>query len=200
MENKKVAIYARVSTIDKGQTLEQQEQPLIEFCEKENLQYEIFKDHASGSKESRPELDKMMQRIRNGEFQIVLVFRLDRLGRSLKHLMQLIEEFKNRKIRVIFHTQNIDTETPQGMFFLHILGSTAEFERQLIRERIKDKLKYIDGLIEKDGYYLTQAGKKILKRGRPTGSKDNKVRRKSGYWLRWQKAKLNNIPINKENI
>jgi DNA invertase Pin-like site-specific DNA recombinase len=185
--NKRIAIYCRVSTIDKGQTLEQQEQPLIEYCKKENWDYEVFKDFTSGSKESRPELDKMMQRIRNGEFDTLLVFRLDRLGRSLKHLLQLVEEFKNRKIRVIFHTQNIDTETPQGMFFLQILGSTAEFERQLIRERIKDKLRYIDGMIEKDGFYITKRGIKIKKKGRPEGSKDKKVRRKSGYNLRWTK-------------
>jgi site-specific DNA recombinase len=193
----KVAIYSRVSTIDKGQTLEQQEEPLKELCKKAGWEYEVFKDHASGSKESRPELDKMMQRIRRGEFQILLVFRLDRLGRSLKHLLQLIEELRNLKVRVIFQTQNIDTETPQGMFFLQILGATAEFERQLIRERIKDKLRYIDGMIEKEGFYITQGGKKIKKRGRPEGSKDSKVRRKSGYWLRWQK--LNNsdsIPPN----
>lgn len=202
MNNKKIktAIYARVSTIDKGQTLEQQELPLIEYCKSQGWDYEIFKDNASGSKESRPQLDRMMQRMRRGEFQVLLVFRLDRLGRSLKHLLQLIEEFKNLKVRVIFHTQNIDTETPQGMFFLQILGATAEFERQLIRERIRDKLRYIDGLIEKDGYYVTESGKKIKKRGRPSGSRDKKVRRKSGYLLRWDKEhnapKLNNGPIN----
>ena len=181
----RAAIYTRVSTIDKGQTLEQQEVPLIEYCNKQGWTYEVFKDFASGSKESRPELDKMMKRIRAKEFDIVLVFRLDRLGRSLKHLLQLVEEFKNRKVRVIFHTQNIDTETPQGMFFLQILGSTAEFERQLIRERIKDKLRYIDGMIEKDGFYISKSGRKVKKMGRPEGSKDKKVRRKSGYMLRW---------------
>jgi DNA invertase Pin-like site-specific DNA recombinase len=194
----RVAIYSRVSTIDKGQTLEQQEVPLVEICKKEGWSYEIFKDHASGSKESRPNLDLMMQRIRKKEFDTLLVFRLDRLGRSLKHLLQLIEELKNLKVRVIFQTQNIDTETPQGMFFLQILGATAEFERQLIRERIKDKLRYIDGMIERDGFYISQAGKKIKKRGRPEGSKDIKVRRKSGYWLRWNKEVNNSkgIPLN----
>jgi len=168
----KMAIYTRVSTIDKGQTLEQQEVPLIEHCKKENWEYEIFKDFASGSKESRPQLDKMMQQIRNKEFDGVLVYRLDRLGRSLKHLLQLIEEFSNKKIRFICLTQNIDTSTAQGMFFFQILGAAAEFERQLIRERIKDKLDY-----------LKSTGKKL---GRPRGSKDKKRRRKSGYLLRYQ--------------
>lgn len=181
----KIAIYVRVSTIDKGQTLEQQENPLIEYCKKENWDYEIFKDFASGSKESRPKLDLMLQRIRKHEFQGVMIYRLDRLGRSLKHLLQIIEELKNRKIRFISHTQNIDTSTPQGMFFLHILGATAEFERQLIRERIKDKLKYIDKKIEEEGFYISKQGNKIKNRGRPLGSKDKKQRRKSGYYNRW---------------
>jgi len=169
----KAAIYCRVSTIDKGQTLEQQEVPLIEYCNQEGFEYEIFKDFASGSKESRPQLDLMMQRIRKKEFDVVLVFRLDRLGRSLKHLLQLVEELRNLKVRILFHTQNIDTNTSQGMFFLQILGAAAEFERQLIRERIKDKLNY-----------LKSQGQTL---GRPPGSKDKKRRTKSGYYLRWKK-------------
>ncbi len=185
----KVAIYCRVSTIDRGQTLEQQENPLIEYCKKENWDYEVFKDFASGSKESRPELDKMMQRIRKREFDAVLIFRLDRLGRSLKHLLQLVEELSNLKIRFICFTQNIDTSTAQGMFFLQIMGATAEFERQLIRERIKDKLHYIDSVIEKDGFYVSEKGNKISRRGRPTGAKDKKDRRTSGYYQRWNKKK-----------
>lgn len=169
----KIAIYVRVSTIDKGQTLEQQEVPLIEYCKKENWEYEVFKDFASGSKESRPQLDIMMQRIRNKEFDAVMIYRLDRLGRSLKHLLQLVEEFSNKKVRFICLTQNIDTSTAQGMFFFQILGAAAEFERQLLRERIKDKLDY-----------LKSTGKKL---GRPVGSKDKKRRNKSGYWLRYKK-------------
>jgi len=187
---KKVAIYCRVSTIDKGQTLEQQEIPLIEHCKVQGWSFEVFKDFASGSKESRPQLDIMMQRIRKKEFNILLVFRLDRLGRSLKHLLQIVEEMGNLKVRMIFHTQNIDTSTPQGMFFLQILGATAEFERQLIRERINDKLKYIDNQIQKEGFYISKKGNKIEGRGRPKGSKDIKVRRKSGYWQRWATKKV----------
>jgi len=173
----KIAIYCRVSTIDKGQTLEQQELPLIEYCKKEGWEYEVFKDYASGSMESRPQLDLMLQRLRRKEFDAILIYRLDRLGRSLKHLLQLIEEFKNFKIRFICYTQGIDTNTAQGMFFLQILGAAAEFERQLIRERIKDKLNY-----------LKSQGKHL---GRPRGSKDNVKRKISGYISRWGKNKEN---------
>ena len=177
MESNKIrtAIYTRVSTIDKGQTLEQQELPLIEYCKKEGWEYEVFKDFASGAKESRPQLDMMMQRVRAGEVNSILIFRLDRLGRSLKHLLQLVEELNNKKIRFICLTQNIDTNTPQGMFFLQILGAAAEFERQLLRERIKDKLNY-----------LKSTGKLL---GRPQGSKDKKRRKKGGYYLRYLKNK-----------
>lgn len=183
----KVAIYTRVSTIDHNQTLIQQEIPLISLCEAQGWDYELFKEFASGAKESRPQLDLMMQRIRNREFDVLLVFRLDRLGRSLKHLLQIVEELRNLKVRIIFHTQNLDTNTPQGMFFLQILGATAEFERQLIRERINDKLRHIDQKIEKDGFFISKAGNKLTKRGRHPGSKDKNPRRKSGYWLRWNK-------------
>ena len=185
----KAAIYCRVSTIDKGQTLEQQEIPLIEYCNKEKWQYEVFKDHASGSKESRPQLDLMMQRIRRKEFDVLLIYRLDRLGRSLKHLLQLIEEFKNLKVRVIFFTQNIDTSSAQGMFFLHILGAAAEFERQLIRERINDKLIYYKNQIKEHGFVIGSDGKRIITLGRPKGSHDKKERRKSGYFMRYLKDK-----------
>lgn len=169
----RVAIYTRISTIDKGQTLEQQEIPLIEYCENEGWSYHIFKDYASGSKESRPELDLMMQKLRKKEFNAVLIFRLDRLGRSLKHLLQLVEEFRNKNIRFICYNQDIDTSTPQGMFFLQILGAAAEFERQLLRERIKEKLDYLKS--------------KGVKLGRPSGSKDRKKRKRGGYFLRYKR-------------
>ena len=169
----KVAIYCRVSTIDKGQTLEQQQVPLIAYCKKEGFDYEVFKDFASGSKETRPQLDIMMQKIRSRELNGVIIFRLDRLGRSLKHLLQLVEEFKKLNVRLVVYTQTIDTNTAQGMFFLQILGAAAEFERQLIRERIKDKLDY-----------LKSEGKKL---GRPVDSKDKKPRKKEGYIQRWNK-------------
>ena len=118
----KVAIYCRVSTIDKGQTLEQQEQPLIDYCKQEHWEYIVFKDHASGAKESRPELDKMMQGIRSKQYQAVMILRLDRLGRSLKHLLQLVEEYKAKGVRFICLSQQIDTSTAQGMYFLQIIG------------------------------------------------------------------------------
>ena len=74
---------------EERQNPETQIRPLREKCKREDWEYEIFQEFASGIKESRPELDRMLQRIRKDEFNIVLVWRLDRLGRSLKHLLQL---------------------------------------------------------------------------------------------------------------
>ena len=169
--NNKVAIYIRVSTQD--QTPENQKNPLIEYCNREGLEYEIFEEFASGAKESRPELDKMMQGIRAGKFNKVLVWKLDRLGRSLQHLLLLISEFKNKKIGFISLTEGFDTTTPQGKLFFSIAGAFAEFERQLIVERVKAGLE--------------RAKKSGVKLGRRKGSKDKKRRRTSGYVNRWLK-------------
>ena len=178
----KIAIYIRNSTNEDRQNPETQILPLKEKCERENWSYEIFQEFASGAKESRPELDKMMSRIRKNEFDAVLVWKLDRLGRSLKHLLQLIEEFKNLKVKFISLTEGFDTTTIQGELFFNLVGAFAQFERALIQERIKagtDRAR-------KEGKHM----------GRPKGSKDTKVRRKSGYWQRWagksKKVQVNN--------
>ncbi len=169
----KVAIYVRNSTSEEKQNPETQILPLKEKCERENWDYEIFQEFASGSKESRTELDKMLQKIRNKEFNAVLVWRLDRLGRSLKHLLQLLEEFKNRKVAFISLTEGFDTSTPQGELFFHIAGAFSQFERQLIQERVNAG--------------LDRARRENRKLGRPLGSRDKKRRRKSGYYIRWSK-------------
>lgn len=172
-DKKNVAIYCRVSTED--QSLEQQESVLIDRCNREGWDYSIFKEKVSGAKESRTELDKLMQGVRAKEFDAVMVIKLDRLGRSLKHLIQLIEEFNNKGVQFICLSPDVDTKTANGRFFLQIIGAVAELERELIIERTKAKLNY-----------LKKTGKKL---GRPVGSVDKKERRKSGYWNRWQKKK-----------
>ena len=170
---KRVAIYCRVSTED--QSLEHQKAVLIEKCKKENWAYTVFEEKISGSKSSRTMLDILMQKIRNNEFDMVLVLKLDRLGRSLKHLIQLVEEFRNRKVQFICLSPEVDTESAQGMLFFQIMGAVAELERQLIRERTIAKLRYLQ--------------KKGIKLGRPKGSKDKVRRRRTGYLATWEKRK-----------
>jgi DNA invertase Pin-like site-specific DNA recombinase len=169
----KVALYIRNSTTEEKQNPQTQINPLVDRCNREKWEYEIFQEFASGAKESRPELDKMLSKIRNKEFDAIMVWRLDRLGRSLKHLLQMIEEFKNKDVKFISLMEGFDTSTPQGELFFSIAGAFAQFERKLIQERINAGLKRAKG-----------EGKKF---GRPKGSKDKKDRKKSGYWLRWKK-------------
>ena len=167
----KAAIYLRVSTTE--QTTHNQELELKSYCEKEQFDiYEIYKDEGiSGSKTSRPALDKMLKDMREKKFDVVVVWKFDRLGRSTKHLLQVLEEMKNKDVRLIATSQNIDTNSPMGKLFFTILAGFAEMERELIRERI------LLGLQRR----RTQ-GKPL---GRPTGAKDLKRRKRSGYNLRW---------------
>lgn len=170
----KTAIYIRCSTNDEKQNLETQSAPLIEFCKSQGYEYIKYEEFASGAKQSRPQLDLMLQAIRRREIERVVVVRLDRLGRSLKHLLQLIDEFRNRKVTFLSLNEGFDTATPQGELFFHIAGAFAQFERVLIQERVNAGLKRAKA-----------AGKKL---GRPMGSKDKGDRRKSGYWLRYAKG------------
>lgn len=170
-----VAIYIRVSTQE--QTTLNQEIELKKYCERERLTIvNIYKDEGvSGSKTTRPQLDLMLSDMRNKKFGAIIVWKFDRLGRSTQHLLQVLEELKNKNIRLIATSQNIDTFSPMGKFFFTILAGFAEMEREMIVERIK--------------LGLTRRKKQGYKLGRQKGSKDKKYRRKSGYLLRWQKER-----------
>ena len=169
----RTALYIRVSTTD--QTTLNQEIALKEYCERND--YEVIKiyreEGVSGSKTSRPQLDLMLQAMRRKEFDLLLVWKFDRLGRSTAHLLQVLEELKNKGVRLIATSQNIDTDTPMGKFFFVILSGFAEMERELIRERIK--------------LGLARRKKQGKVMGRPKGSKDKGRRRKGGYYERWKK-------------
>src|SRR5213082_3897559 len=118
--------YARVSTQD--QTLNLQKDALEKLgCNK------IFTDTASGAKAERKGLAEALDYVREGD--TLVVWRLDRLGRSLKHLIETITELNNRKIGFKSITENIDTTTSSGKLVFHIFGALAEFERDIIRER-----------------------------------------------------------------
>ncbi len=120
--------YMRVSTFE--QNLDLQEDALTkENCDK------IFSDKISGSlsKEERKGLKEAMEFLREGD--IFVVYKLDRLGRSLKNLIELVNEFSERKIGFKSLSENIDTTTANGKLIFHIFGAISEFERDLIRER-----------------------------------------------------------------
>ena len=119
--------YARVSTRD--QNLDLQLNALKEFgCE------QIFSEKQSAVKE-RPELDKLIKMLRKDD--VVIVWKLDRLGRSLKHLIDLVSFFRENEVEFVSINDNIDTTTIHGRLIFNIFASFAEFERELISERTK---------------------------------------------------------------
>lgn len=136
----KVAIYARVSTED--QHAEKQVAALQEYCLRNNYDiFGIYSDTISGSKSSRPLFNQLLEDMRHYKFRAVVVTKLDRLGRSLQHLISLLDEFRTKSVEIIAISQNIDTTTATGRFQWQILGAFAEFEREMIRERTKEGLK-----------------------------------------------------------
>lgn len=124
--------YARVSTAD--QHLRMQEDALKSAgCE------EIFTDVASGAKSQRPGLDKALEYVREGD--TLVVWKLDRLGRSIQHLIQLMSSLNDRKIGFKCLQESIDTSTSGGKLIFHMFSALAEFERDLIQERTQAGLK-----------------------------------------------------------
>jgi len=137
----KAAIYARVST--KEQKLDLQLDSLTKLTESKGLEiHEIYEEKGfSGAKDSRPELDRMMDDARSGKFGYVLVWKYDRFARSTIHLLDVLTEFKELGIEFISKTEQMDTSTPVGKFLYTIIGGFAELERDIMRERIKEGMK-----------------------------------------------------------
>jgi DNA invertase Pin-like site-specific DNA recombinase len=132
----KAAIYARVSTLD--QEPENQLQELRRYVTARGWTAQEYVDRGvSGAKDRRPALDQLLAEARRRRFDVVVCWRLDRLGRSLKHLITLLEEFQALGIAFISLAEGIDATTPAGKLQMHILGAIAEFERGRIVERVR---------------------------------------------------------------
>jgi DNA invertase Pin-like site-specific DNA recombinase len=132
----RAAIYARVSTLD--QEPENQLQELRRYAEARGWTARKFIDRGiSGAKERRPALDDLLRDARRRRFDVVVCWRLDRLGRNLKHLITLLEEFQALGIAFVSLAEGIDATTPAGKLQMHILGAIAEFERARIAERVR---------------------------------------------------------------
>ena len=141
----KVAIYCRVSTED--QDADKQEDICKEYCNRDEVEvFKVYKDVISGTKSSRPQFNKLLEDMRMYKFNTIMVTKLDRLGRSLQHLLSLFDEFNRRGIHFIAVTQNIDTTTPSGKLQMQIMGAFAEFERNIISERTKEGLRKAEGV------------------------------------------------------
>jgi len=134
---KKCAVYARVSTLE--QHVETQLYDLRQLAQ--NRGFEVvaeYTDHGvSGAKARRPGLDALMTDARKRKFSVVLVAAFDRMARSTKHFLQVIDEFDSLGIEFVSRRENVDTSGPMGRLFLTLIGSIAELESELIRERIR---------------------------------------------------------------
>ena len=131
----RVAIYARVSTVD--QEPENQLQELRRYVEARGWTAVEYVDHGvSGTKESRPALDALVKDAKRRKFDVLVCWRLDRLGRNLRHLILLLDELTALGIGFVTLGEGIDTTSPTGRLVLHVLGAISEFERERIRERV----------------------------------------------------------------
>jgi DNA invertase Pin-like site-specific DNA recombinase len=135
----RVAIYARVSTIGNGQSPEMQLRELREYVTRRGweLAGEYTDEGISGAKDSRPELNRLMEDAHKRRFDCVLVWKFDRFARSVSHLLRALEMFKAQGIEFISFSEQMDTSTPTGKMIFTVLGAVAELERSLIGERVR---------------------------------------------------------------
>lgn len=137
----KAVAYARVSTL-LGQDVENQLHG-IRILSKQR-QFELVREYCdtgvSGSKESRPSLDKLIRDAKRGLFNVVIIHSIDRLGRSTKHLLNLLDELKCMNVSIISIRESLDFSTPTGQMALTMLSAVAQLETQLTSERIKTAL------------------------------------------------------------
>jgi DNA invertase Pin-like site-specific DNA recombinase len=140
--SKRVALYARVSTSNGQQDPEMQLRELREYAKLRDLIIVgEYIDKMTGSKDSRPALNRLMADAQRRKFDAVLVWKLDRFGRSLRHLVNALAELEALGLSFISLRDNLDLSTPSGRLMFQIIGAMAEFERSLIQERVKAGLR-----------------------------------------------------------
>jgi DNA invertase Pin-like site-specific DNA recombinase len=170
----RVALYARVSTHN-GQDPEMQLRELREYASRRGwvIASEYIDQGVSGAQESRPELNRLMCDAHRRHFDAVLVWKIDRFGRSLKHLVNALADLSAYGVAFVSLRDNLDLSTPSGRLMFQIIGAMAEFERSLIQERVKAGLRN-----------ARAKGKRL---GRPTASVDLvKVHRLRSEGLGWR--------------
>lgn len=170
MSKPKIAIYCRVSR--EGLENENQRRVLVEYAERQSWNYEVFEEVQSTRSKSLPVKNEVLQRIKNNEFDGILVRKLDRFGRTLATMITEIKSIVDQGKAFYSHSENLDFSTATGQLQIHILSAFAEYEREVIRERT------IAG--------LQRAKAQGRVGGRPKGSKDSYKRDTTNYKRRYQ--------------
>ena len=135
---KRVALYARVSTLDKGQDPETQLRPLREYADRRGfILAGEYVDHASGVSEERQQYRLLLELARKRKIDVVLVWRYDRFARSTQALVNALKEFHSLGVDFISFQENIDTTSPTGELIFHVMASLAQFESSLISQRVR---------------------------------------------------------------
>jgi len=175
---KRAALYVRVSTDQ--QSVESQVRELREVAERRGWSIvEVYRDAGiSGAKgrDQRPGLDAMLNDAGRRRFDVLMVWAIDRLGRSLIDLLGTIQHLEAVGVDVYLDQQHIDTTTPAGRLLFQLTGAFAEFERSMIRVRVRAGLNAIRAKIERDGKFLSKAGVVRRRLGRP-GAEPEKIER-----------------------
>ncbi len=179
---KRVALYARVSTKNNGQNPETQLLALRDYSKARKL--EVFSEYVdigiSGSKDSRPALNRLMADARKRRFDAVLVARFDRFARSTRHLVLALEEFDALGVDFISLSESIDTSTPMGKMTFTVIVAVAELERSLIRERVVMGLQRARAQGKKLGRPKVKANEAQLVRLREQGLSSREVAKQLG--------------------
>lgn len=166
---KRVAIYVRVSTDTQNTNAQRQE--LEAWAERAgHTVAKVYEDAGiSGAKgrDQRPAFDALLKAAVRREVNMIAVWSSDRLGRSLKHLVEVLEIIRDTGTGLYIHTQSVDTTTPAGRAMFGMLGIFAEFEREMIHSRVVAGLDRVRGEIKRNGHYTSKAGKRRQRLGRP---------------------------------
>lgn len=165
----KVAIYGRVSTLKQDYDL--QNKTLRDHVKRQKWSlYGAYFDKYTGTTDDRPRLNKLLKDAKHKKFDLVLITKIDRMARSLKHLIGILEQLDSYNIKFVCTDQPIDTSTPMGKLVMQILGAIAEFERTLILERTREGIERA----KRQGIVCNRPRKKI---------KEDKLRRyvEKGY-------------------
>lgn len=177
MDNlKRAAIYVRVSTAEQETNL--QEHELQEYCQRRGWSCVVYQDRGqSGAKNDRPALTAMMSDLRRRKIDVIVVWALDRLARSLKQLLSIAEECRAVGVDLVSLRQNVDTTLPAGRLTFQVLGAVAEFEREMLRERVKAGM----AQAKRSGKHI---GRPALRKFQPADVESMRLLRSQGVSIR----------------